>query len=100
MTLPPPLPLNFRPELVPHIFKAIAGGYSCAVVGLPGLGLSNLLRFVAEPRVAAHYLGAATAAEPGPALLVYVEGDRLLDPAGLFAGLARQVVAAAHTQQW
>src|SRR5437763_14763146 len=96
MTLPPELPLSFRQELAPHLFKAVAGGWSCAVVSLPGLGLSNLLRFVVEPRVLEHYLGA----EAGQTLLVYAEGDRLLDPAALFAGLARQLVAAAHSQQW
>lgn len=96
MTPPPPLPLSFRQELAPHLFKAVAGGWSCAVVGLPGLGLSNLLRFVVDPRVAEHYLGA----EADQTLLVYVEGDRLLDSAALFSGLARQVVAAAHAQHW
>jgi hypothetical protein len=98
MTPPPPLPLSFRQELAPHLFKAVAGGWSCAVVGLPGLGLSNLLRFLVEPRVAEHYLGAD--ADAGQSLMVFVEGDRLLDPAALFAGLARQVLAAAHAQQW
>jgi hypothetical protein len=96
MTAPPELPLSFRQELVPHLFKAVMGGWSCAVVGLPGFGLSNLLRFVVEPHVAEHYLGV----EVNQSLMVYVEADRLLDPAALFAGLARQMVAAAHAQQW
>jgi hypothetical protein len=101
MTAPPELPLSFRQELVPHLFKAVAGGWSCAVVGLPGFGLSNLLRFMVEPRVAEHYLGGhAAGGEAGQSLMVYVEADRLLDPAALFAGLARQMVAAAHAQQW
>jgi len=96
MTPAPALPLSFRQELAPHLFRAVAAGWSCALVGLPGLGLSNLLRFLVEPRVAEHYLGA----DAGQTLLVFVEGDRLLDPAALFAGLARQVVAAAHAQHW
>jgi len=91
---PPALPLGFRQELAPHVFKAVAGGWSCALVGLPGLGVSNLLRFLAEPRVAAHYLG------DEQTLLVYVEGDRLLEPAALFASLARLALAAAHEQHW
>jgi|SRR5579859_770683 len=98
MTPPPPLPLSFRQELAPHLFKAVAGGWSCAVVGLPGLGLSNLLRFLVEPRMVEHYLGAD--AESGRVLTVFVEGDRLLDAGALFAGLARQMLAAARTQQW
>src|SRR5689334_11700755 len=96
MTPPPALPLSFRQELAPHVFKAVAGGWSCAVVGLPGLGVSNLLRFLVEPRVAEHYLGA----DAGQSLLVFVEGDRLLDPAALFTGLARQVLAAAQAHHW
>ena len=96
MTAPPEMPLSFRQELVPHLFKAVQAGWSCAVVGLPGFGLSNLLRFVAEPRVAEHFLGA----EAGQSLMVYVEADRLQEPAELFGGLARQVLAAARAQQW
>jgi hypothetical protein len=96
MTPPPDLPLSFRQELAPPVFKAVQGGWSCAVVSLPGFGLSNRLRFVVEPRAAEHYLGA----EAGQSLMVHVEADRLLDPAELFAGLARQVVAAAHAQHW
>ena len=59
MTQPPELPLTFRQELAPHLFKALLGGWSCAVVGFAGCGLSNLLRFIAEPRVAQHYLKAS-----------------------------------------
>jgi len=96
MTSPPELPLSFRQELVPHLFKAISGGWSCAVVGLPGSGLSNLLRFMVEPRVARHYLGD----EAGQNLLVYLEADRLLEAAAFYPRLAAEVVAAAHAQDW
>jgi hypothetical protein len=96
MTPAPDLPLSFRQELAPHVFKAVQGGNRCAVVGPPGFGQSNLLPFVVEPRVAEHYLGA----EAGQSLMVHVEADRLLDLAELFTGLARQVVAAAHGQHW
>jgi hypothetical protein len=96
MTAPPELPLTFRQELAPHLFKALAGGWSCAVVGLPGFGLSNLLRFVAEPRVAEHYWGE----EADQSLLVYVEADRLLDADVFYRRLADETVAAAHVHQW
>lgn len=86
MTPAPDLPLSFRQELAPHVFKAVQGGNRCAVVGPPGFGQSNLLRFVVEPRVAEHYLGA----EAGQSLMMHVEADRLLDLAELFTGLARQ----------
>lgn len=93
---PPELPLTFRQELAPHIFKAVRGGWSCALVGLPGGGLSNLLRFLAEPRVAAHYLGPAA----GQTLMVYVEGDRLLEPEALYPALAQAILAAARQAGW
>ena len=93
---PPALPLTFRQELAPHLFKALRSGWSSALVGLPGGGLSNLLRFLAEPRVAAHYLGEDAA----HTLLLYLEGDEALDPAELPARLARQVPAAARRAHW
>ena len=96
-TAPPELPLTFRQELLPHVYTALAAGWSCAVIGLAGGGLSNLMRFAAEPRVSAHYLGQEAA---NNTLLVYIEADRLLSAPSLFAGLARQVAASAHRQHW
>ena len=93
---PPELPLAFRQELVPHIFKALRSGWSCAVVGLPGGGLSNLLRFLAEPRVAAHYLGD----EAAHSVLLYLDAEDGLAPDELPARLAQQTVAAARAARW
>jgi hypothetical protein len=93
---PPELPLTFRQELLQHIFPTLAAGWSCAVVGLPGAGLSNLLRFAAEPRVAEHYLGP----EAANTLLVHVEADRLPASSTLYLSLARQLVSAARRQHW
>jgi hypothetical protein len=93
---PPELPLTFRQELLQHIFPTLTAGWSCAVVGLAGGGLSNLLRFAAEPRVSAHYLGS----EAPNTLLVHLEADRL--PAGgpVYIALARQLLAGARRQRW
>jgi hypothetical protein len=93
---PPELPLAFRQELLQHIFPTLIAGWSCAVVGLAGGGLSNLLRFAAEPRVAAHYLGG----ESANTLLVYVEADRLPAASPIYAALARQLLAGARRQHW
>ncbi len=94
--------LTFRQEVAPHLFRALRGGWSCAVVGLAGAGLSNLLRFIAEPQVAGHYLGE----EAAQSALIYVEADALGEPAGLAqpavlpAALAREAVAAARRFDW
>jgi hypothetical protein len=93
---PPDLPLSFREEIVPRVFAAVAEGWSVALVGLPGTGLSNLLRFMVEPRVSAHFLNEAA---PG-ALTVFVEADRWSEPAAVFPAIARALLDAAHAHQW
>lgn len=93
---PPELPLAFRAELMPHLFKALRSGWSAALVALPGSGLSNLLRFMAEPRVAHHYLGE----EAAHTLLLYLDGVDLAEPAALPARLAQQTIAAARAARW
>jgi hypothetical protein len=96
LTPPPALPLSFREEIVPHVFAALRGGASVAIVGLPGGGVSNALRFLAEPRVAAHYLKS----EAPATLLALVEADRWLSPEHVFAELARAVLEAARAAGW
>jgi hypothetical protein len=93
---PPALPLEFRQELLPHVFKALRSGWSAAIVALPGGGLSNLLRFMAEPRVTAHYLGD----EAAHTLLLYLEGDDVADADTLPGHLTQHIVAAARLAQW
>ena len=87
----PEIPLTFRQELVPHIFQAIRGGWSCALVGVKGVGMSNLLRFVCQPYV--------VASQPDDrasrTLLVYLEGDSLLDATGLYQAMIRQILESA-----
>lgn len=93
---PPELPVTFRQELAPHLFKALRSGWSTALVALPGGGLSNLLRFISEPRVAAHYLGD----EAAHTLLVYLDGAELADPEVLPARVAQQAPLAARQAHW
>lgn len=90
----PELPLSFREELAPHVYAAVLGGWSVALVAPAGLGLSNALRFLAEPRVAAHHLAGAEAARA--ALPVFVEADRWLNAAEVFPELARALLGAAR----
>jgi hypothetical protein len=95
---PPDLPLSFRGELVPHVFAAVRAGWSVALVGPAGLGLSNALRFLAEPGVAAHHLAEAEAA--AATLPVLVEADRWLDAPAVLPELARALLAAARAAHW
>jgi len=92
----PETPLTFRQELVPHIFRAIRGGRSCALVGVKGAGMSNLLRFVCEPRVAASQMSDSLSRT----LLVYLEGDLLLDATGLYQAMIRGILEGARRFDW
>jgi hypothetical protein len=89
---PPELTLNFRRDLMAHIFRAIHAGRSCAVVGLRGAGLSNALRFSVEQRVVDNYLNALAAYT----LPVYLETGWLTQPADLCREIIRQINRAAE----
>jgi hypothetical protein len=93
---PPEIPLTFRQEIVPHIFRAILGGWSCALVGLRGVGTSNLMRFICEPRVVASRLGESL---PLP-LFIYIESGLLVSPAELYTTLTQQLLLSAKTFDW
>lgn len=66
--------LEFRQEIAQPLFhRIISGGESASIVGVSGVGKSNLFRHLLDPAVQAHYLG--TAAEN--TLLVRVNLDYL-----------------------
>jgi hypothetical protein len=94
VSVAPALPLSFRDELAPHVFAAVRAGWSVALVAPAGLGLSNFLRYLSEPRVAAHHL--AGPSEAASTLPVFVEADRWLDPAVVFPELARALLVVAR----
>lgn len=81
---------------MPHVYRAVRGGWSCALVSLPGGGLSNVLRYLADPK--------AGGPQPGPAvpptLVTYLECDSLANPRALYAALLAQVAAAARIADW
>ncbi len=54
-----PLPLSFRAELLGRLLPSLRAGESCALVGVSGMGKSNLARFLQRPDVQAHYWGDA-----------------------------------------
>jgi hypothetical protein len=94
---PADLPLSFRQSCLEHVFPALAAGWSCALVGIAGAGMSNVLRFAAERRVLAHYLPHEA---PGM-LLVFAEGEGLAAGTGdVFAGLLQLLASAAREAGW
>ncbi len=88
----PAITLNFRRDLMAHIFRALRAGRSCAVIGLPGAGLSNALRFAAERRVGDNYLNSLAAST----LPVYLETGWLTQSADLYREMIRQTSRAAE----
>jgi hypothetical protein len=93
---PAPLDLSFRQAIVSPVFRAIREGWSCALTAMRGVGASNMARFVAEPRVAAHYLGQ----EAAHTLIVNLAGAPVGDPAGLEPAIVRDVIASARVAGW
>jgi hypothetical protein len=89
---PSEITLNFRRDLISHVFRAIRAGRSCAVVAVRGAGLSNALRFAAERRVVDNYLNPLAAAT----LPVYLETGWFTQPVDLYRELIRQISRAAE----
>lgn len=56
-------PLEYRSEIVEPVLTAVAGGSSVCVVGLAGVGKSNLFKFLAQSAVLEHYLPQSIAQE-------------------------------------
>ncbi|GAB4195781.1 MAG: hypothetical protein OHK0022_12780 [Roseiflexaceae bacterium] len=54
-----PLPLSFRADLLGRLLPSLRAGESCALVGVSGVGKSNLARFLQRSDVQAHYWGNA-----------------------------------------
>ena len=71
----PPLPLSYRQEIVPTIMRCIQAGDSCALIGAPQTGKTNLLRFLCRQDVQAKYLGS----DAHRSLLVLVDANQAPD---------------------
>lgn len=52
-----PLPLTFRSELLQRVMPALIGGECCSLVGVSGVGKTNLVRFIQRPDVQTLYWG-------------------------------------------
>lgn len=90
------LPLTFRSHEVQQIIDTVRAGESCAVVGVGSTGKSNLLRFLAEPRIQDHYLKN----DSYPHLFVLVDGDDLVgfDEGNFYELLLNRLARAAMEQ--
>ena len=93
---PPEIPLTFRREIVPHIFRAVRGGWSVALVGVSGVGASNLMRFICEPRVVTDQLGESAART----LLVYLQLAPPFETDHLYQEIVRQIQESARKADW
>jgi hypothetical protein len=91
---PPELPLTFREELAPHVYRALGGGFSLALVGVAGGGLSNALRFLAQLPVAVCYWASAP-----PRAADFVEASSGATRRRCAASW-RAVLTGARVQQW
>ena len=94
--LSPDLSSSYRRELVPYIYSAIRGSWSCAVVGVTGIGLSNLFRFISEPRIVANYSNTTDSL----LIPVYLETGWLTNPRELYHEIIQQMVRSARTFNW
>jgi len=54
-----PLPLTFRGNLLDRMMPCLRAGECCSLVGVSGVGKSNLVYFLERPDVQAHYWGDA-----------------------------------------
>src|SRR5262245_36112299 len=89
---PPDLTMNYRRELMRHIFRAVHAGRSCAIVAVRGAGLSNVPRFISEPRVIATYLNPLAAS----LLPIYLETGWLTQPADFYREIIKQINRSAE----
>ena len=56
-----PWPLSYRAELLSHVMPALRAGECCSLVGVSGVGKSNLVRFLRQPGLQEAYWGAERA---------------------------------------
>ena len=82
-------PLTYRAEIVAPLLTSLNAGECCSVVGINGVGKTNLLQQLRRPEVIAHYV-------PDAAPLVFINLDTNLltasDGWGFFEGLAEALV--------
>ena len=51
----PPLPISFRSELLEQVMPSLHEGECCSLIGISGVGKSNLAQFVRQRDLQSHY---------------------------------------------
>ncbi len=95
---PRELALSFRREIVEPLFRSIYHGCdACQIIGMRGVGLSNLLRFICERRVIAYQLGEMAATTLLP---VYLETSPLSETLDLYRAIVPRIGLQLKSFQW
>lgn len=50
-------PITYRSEIISPVLTSLAAGECCSVIGMSGVGKSNMVQHMLRPDVLAHYLG-------------------------------------------
>jgi len=85
-------PLAYRSEIVEPVLHSVAAGECCSLVGVSGVGKSNLLQQLQRPDVLQHYLRA----QAQPLRLVVIDANFMADWTawGFFEGLTEALLVA------
>ncbi len=84
-------PITYRTEVIERLMPAIQHGDSVAIVGLAGVGKSNLITFIQQPEVIRYYLPASHANRTHFLHLHCLPGDQPRDQ--LFGSIAQMLMA-------
>jgi hypothetical protein len=84
-------PISYRAEIIGPMLTSIAAGECCSIIGMSGVGKSNLIQHLLRPDVQRHYL----AESAGELQFVVFDTNMLAEwsPWGVFEGLAEALLA-------
>lgn len=86
-------PITYRAEIVERVMPVIQHGSSVAIVGLAGVGKSNLITFMRQPEVLGYYLPATHANRTHLIHVHGLPGDQSEEK--LFGSIAQQLIELA-----
>lgn len=86
-------PPTYRSEVLEHLMPTVQHGDSACIVGLAGVGKSNLLRFIQQPDVLQRYLPATYARRTHFVCLHCLPGDQPCDQ--LYISIAQLLIDLA-----
>lgn len=87
-----PRPLTYCADLVASILQTLAAGECCSIVGINGIGKTNLIQHLIRPEVAAHHLGS----DPTGLRFIWLDANLFIawDSWGFYEGVAEALRAA------